>query len=134
MDYNRNFWTDEPAHDALGRTLWAFGSVIASPPVALYLSVIKEFFDDAAKHIPSMFPRGMAYSIFGLSDYLIQFPGASEIKRLLTHAADSLVELSKKHSTSGWNWFEEFITYDNAILPASLFTAALARSEERRVG
>jgi glycosyltransferase involved in cell wall biosynthesis len=131
MDYNRNFRIDEPAHDALGRTLWAFGSVIASPPVAFYLSVIKEFFDYAAKHIPSMAPRGMAYSIFGLSDYLIQFPGASEIKRLLAHAADSLVELNKKHSASGWNWFEEFITYDNAILPASLFTAALALGEKK---
>ncbi len=131
MDYNRNWHQSEPLNDALGRSLWAFGSVIASPPAPLYLSIIKKFFDDAAKHIPSLSARGMSYSILGLADYLQQFPGANETKRLLTIAADSLVERYKKHSATGWDWFDKAVTYDNAILPAALFVASLTLGEKK---
>ncbi|MBN1787133.1 MAG: glycosyltransferase [Sedimentisphaerales bacterium] len=131
MNYNRNWWESEPAHDALGRSLWAIGNVIATPPAPLYLSVIKHFFDDAAKHIPSLSVRGMAYSILGLADYLQQFPGANEIKRLLAVAADYLIELYKKNSSRDWEWFEEIIAYDNAILPAALFVASLTLGEKK---
>jgi hypothetical protein len=131
MNYNRNWRTGESAHDALGRTIWAFGSVIASPPLPIYLSITKEFFDDTARHIPTLPPRGLSYSILGLADYLQQFPEESEIKRLLTIAADQLVKLNKKYSSAGWNWFEEILTYENAIMPAALYAAAKILGEDK---
>lgn len=131
LDYNRKWRTGESQHDALGRSIWAFGSVIASPPDSAYIPVIREFLDNASRHILSMPPRGMAYSILGLADCLQQFPDESEIKKLLIIAADFLVESYKKYSTPNWNWFEEIIAYDNAVLPAALFVAALALGEEK---
>ena len=96
---------------------------MAKPPSPSYLSVIKDCFDKSVKHIKKQSPRGMAYSILGMSDYLKQFPGASDIKRQLTTAADKLVSLYKKNSHPDWQWFEGELTYDNAVLPHALFVA-----------
>jgi len=65
----------------------------------------------------------MAYSILGMSDYLKQFPGASDIKRQLAIAADRLVAKYEENAYPDWLWFEETMTYDNSILPYALFVA-----------
>ncbi len=125
MNFDRSWQKDEPINDALGRVLWAFGTVMAKPPTSSYLSVIKDSFDKSVKHVQKQYPRGMAYSILGMSDYLKQFPGASDIKRQLEIAADELVVQYEENSLPDWQWFEDALTYDNAILPYALFVAGL---------
>jgi hypothetical protein len=123
MNYDRTWQRDEPANDALGRVLWALGTVMAKSPSPSYLSIIKECFDRSVKHVEKQFPRGMAYSILGMADYLKQFAGASDIKRQLEIAADGLITQYQENSMSGWEWFEDILTYDNAVLPHALFVA-----------
>ncbi|MFC1677751.1 glycosyltransferase [Planctomycetota bacterium] len=123
MNYDRTWFRKEPVHDALGRLLWAFGTVMANPPSPHYLSIVKDSFDKSVKHVAKQYPRGKAYAILGMSDYLKQFPGASDIKRQLAMAADELIELYHKNSRLDWQWFEDKLTYDNAILPCALFVA-----------
>jgi glycosyltransferase involved in cell wall biosynthesis len=123
MNFDRTWRSNEPENDALGRVLWAFGTVIAQPPVPAYLSIIKDCFDKSVGHLDTRHPRGIAYSILGMSDYLKQFPGASDIKRQLTTAADSLTALYEKNSRPDWQWFEDALTYDNAVLPCAMFVA-----------
>jgi glycosyltransferase involved in cell wall biosynthesis len=124
MNFDRTWQKDEPLNDALGRVLWAFGTVMAKPPTPSYLSIIKDFFDRSVKHVQRQYPRGMAYSILGMSDYLKQFPGASDIKRQMELAADALVIQYEENSFPDWQWFEDSLTYDNAILPNALFVAS----------
>jgi hypothetical protein len=125
MNFDRSWQKDEPINDALGRVLWAFGTVMAKPPTSSYLSVIKDSFDKSVKHVQKQYPRGMAYSILGMSDYLKQFPGASDIKRQLEIAANELVVQYEENSLPDWQWFEDALTYDNAVLPYALFVAGL---------
>jgi glycosyltransferase involved in cell wall biosynthesis len=125
MNFDRSWQKDEPLNDALGRVLWAFGTVMAKPPVSSYLSIIKDSFDKSVKHVKKQYPRGMAYSILGMSDYLKQFPGASDIKRQLEIAADELVLQYENNNFSDWQWFEDTLTYDNAVLPHALYVASL---------
>jgi len=131
MTFDRRWVGDEPVHDALGRSLWAFGAVIARPPLPRYLPVIKDCFDRSVKHVPHLSLRGKAYSIFGMSQYLKQFPGASDIKRSLAEAADYLLVQYESCSAPDWQWFEDELTYDNAVLPHALYTAALTAGEEK---
>ena len=126
MHFNRSWSDSEPAHDAFGRVLWAFGTVMAKPPTPEYLSVATECFDKSVQHVQKQHPKGMAYSILGMSDYLKQFPGASDIKRQMELAADSLVTQYQENSYPDWQWFEDILTYDNAALPHALFVAGLA--------
>ena len=131
MRFDRHWFDEEPDSDALGRTLWAFGTVMAEPPLPRYVPIIKDCFDRSVKHIPMLSARGKAYAIFGMADYLKQFPGASDIKRYLAIAADHLVGLYKACAKPDWQWFENALTYDNASLPHALYVAALATGNEK---
>ncbi len=133
MDFDRSWQKEEPINDALGRFLWALGAVMAKPPSPSYLSVVKDAFDKTVKYVARQYPRGKAYSILGMSDYLKQFPGASDIKRQLTESADELVALFNKNSHPDWRWFEDELTYDNAILPYALFIAGLTFENEKYI-
>jgi len=133
MNFDRTWQTNEPVNDALGRMLWAFGTVMAKPPSPLYLSIIKGCFDRSVSHIQKQYPRGMAYSILGMADYLKQFPGASDIKRQVAIAAHALVVQYEENSCSDWLWFEDMLTYDNAVLPHALFVAGLTLEDEKYI-
>jgi len=124
MNFDRTWCKNEPLNDAFGRVLWAFGTVMAKPPSPAYLSIVKDCFDKSVGHVLRQLPRGMAYAILGMSDYLIQFPGASDIKRQLELAADGLVTQYQEISYPDWQWFDDMLTYDNAVLPHALFVAA----------
>lgn len=125
MNFDRTWRQNEPANDAFGRVLWALGTVIANPPTPAYLSIIKDCFDKSVEYVQKQYLRGLAYSILGMSDYLKQFPGASDIKRQLEIAANSLIIQYEKNHYPNWQWFENMLTYDNAVLPHSLFDAGL---------
>lgn len=133
MNYDRQWVRDEPPHDALGRTLWAFGTVIARPPLPRYVPIIKDCFDRSVRDIPSLSLRGKAYAILGMADYLSQFPGASDIKRFLALAADDLVAHYNTFSNHEWDWFEDNLAYDNAMLPLALYIAGMAISEDKYI-
>jgi glycosyltransferase involved in cell wall biosynthesis len=125
MDFNRSWWESEPANDAFGRVLMALGVAMASPPSPAYLSIAKDCFDRSVPHIQKQHPRGMAYAVLGMCDYLKQFPGASDIKRELELAADGLVVQYRENRYPDWDWFEDILTYDNGVIPHALFVAGL---------
>ncbi len=133
MNFDRTWQKNEPVSDALGRVLWAFGTVMAKPPSPSYLSIIKDCFDRSVKHVEKQYPRGMAYSILGMNDYLKQFPGASDIKRQLVIAADGLIAQYEENSLPDWQWFEDTLTYDNAVLPHALFVAGLTFGDKKYI-
>jgi hypothetical protein len=123
MNFDRTWRKSESGNDALGRVLWALGMVLAKPPSPAYLPIIKEYFENSAVCVEKQSPRGMAYSILGMSDYLKLFHGAGDIKRQMEIAADSLVAQYEKNNFPDWQWFDGALTYDNAILPYALFVA-----------
>ena len=130
MNFDRTWRKDEPANDALGRVLWALGTVMAKPPSSTYLPMIKDCFDKSVGYVEKQYPRGMAYSILGMSDYLKQFPGASDIKGQLEIAADGLVAQYAENNFPDWQWFKDALTYDNAILPYALFVAGFTLGDK----
>jgi glycosyltransferase involved in cell wall biosynthesis len=124
MNFDRHWVENESPHDGLGRTLWAFGTVMAKPPLTMYVPIIKDCFDKSVKHVPSLSLRDKAYSILGMIEYLKQFPGASDIKRYLAIAAEDILTQHKTNSHPDWEWFEDKLTYDNAVLVYALYAAA----------
>jgi len=131
MKFDRTWWEKEPANDAFGRVLWAFGTVMATPPSPSYISIAKDCFDKSVEHVQKQFPRGMAYCVLGMCDYLKQFAGASDIRRQLELAAEGLVQQYKENKHPDWHWFEDELTYENAVLPRALFDASLTLENEK---
>ena len=131
MSFDRTWLENEPASDAFGRMLWAFGTVMANPPSASYLSLARDRFDFCVGEVARQYPRGLAYSILGMADYLKQFPQAGDIKQQLAMAADRLLAHYGQNAQPDWRWFENRLTYDNAILPHALFAAGLALDDRK---
>jgi hypothetical protein len=104
---------------------------MAKLPLPRYLPIIKDCFDKSVGHVPGLSMRGKSYAIFGMADYLQQFPGASDIKRYLALAADELVDRYENSRRENWEWFEDILTYDNAVLPHALYIAAMVTGDEK---
>ncbi|MEK6757467.1 MAG: glycosyl transferase, partial [Bacteroidota bacterium] len=121
MNFDRTWYENEPGNDALGRVLWALGTVVANPPNPAYLSIASDGFDISIRLVQRQLPKGTAYSILGMSDYLKHYPDADDIRHQLELAAEGLVTQYEKSSYPDWQWFEEILTYDNAVLPHALF-------------
>jgi len=131
MDFDRTWHKAEPVHDALGRVIWAFGAVLAHPPSDIYIQIAQERIDIAMPLIEKQYPRGLSYSILGLAGYLKRFPDAENAKHCMATAADLIVSRFEENMRPDWPWFENILTYDNAMLPCALFTAAITLGEKK---
>ena len=68
--------------------------------------------------------RGIANTIIGMSYYLKRFPEDEEIKELMYEMTYKLINIYNIEKSDDWNWFEDILTYDNAIIPLAIFHAA----------
>jgi len=121
MTYGRQFTEKEGSEDCFGRCLWALGYTQASPAMphgvkeACTAAIIQ-----AMPHIPNLFGlRGQAYAMIGLGHI-----EGSQSNMLLTELASSLISrFEHDDGDKDWRWFENSLTYDNAVLPWALFAA-----------
>jgi hypothetical protein len=154
MDYNRLFIEKTGSEDCLGRCLWALGFTLseASVPDNLH-NTCRYMINQALPHVKSLrSPRAMAYTIIGLT-YIMETPQAltykfpfpskekgdptflprAQIASLIEELAMRLHTQYEGKKGEGWHWFEDSITYGNAMLPWALFKASrLSHNEEFR--
>lgn len=123
MSYDRKFLDDVGSEDTFGRALWGLGYAVLAAPVLSYQILAKEMVEKAIGSFRPTSIRGISYTICGLYYYLQKFEGASAVRRCLVSLADSLLEAYAEHSSKGWNWFEDILTYGNAKMPHALMLA-----------
>ncbi|MCM1567688.1 MAG: glycosyltransferase [Dehalobacter sp. 4CP] len=121
MTYGRQFTEKEGSEDCFGRCLWALSFTQASSVMphgikeACAAAILK-----ALPNINNLFGlRGQAYAMIGLGHI-----EGSQAEILLTGLADSLISRFEHDAgDKDWQWFENSLTYDNAVLPWALFVA-----------
>ena len=121
MTYSRIFKEKEGSEDCYGRCLWALGYTLASSAMPRGVKeACTAAVSRALPRIPTLeWSHGQAYALIGLS--FIQGP---EVDCLMSGLADSLVNRFAHFSGKpDWQWFENSLTYGNAVLPWSLFAA-----------
>jgi hypothetical protein len=147
MDYNRNFIEDRGSEDCQGRTLWALGYTLSESIVPDNLqNSCRYMINQALPHLQALkSPRAMAYAIIGLT-HILETPGALNYtfpyahtdkenedreflpKLLISNLVEELASrLHRQYSIVkgvDWHWFEESITYGNAMLPWALLKAS----------
>jgi len=129
MTYSRQFTEKEGSEDCFGRCLWALGYTQASP---IMPRGVKEACAAAASrarpHIQTLgWPRGQAYALIGLG-----FFDDPEVDCCLSGLANSLVSRFEHNAgEQDWRWFEDSLTYDNAVLPWALFAAYRRLRQDR---
>lgn len=123
MNYRREFLEEEGSEDSQGRALWALGYAVQVCSENSLGSVAKELFHEGMHLTTQMGSRGTALGILALCEYLGKHPREHKVFELLEQASDKLVSVYKKNSSTDWPWFEEALTYDNALLPLALLKA-----------
>lgn len=121
----------ENLDDANGRAIWALGYLISCKSM-----LPDKFVSEASVIIKKVFPyiknihssRAMAFAIKGLYYYQKSIRSSQNVE-LVKILADRLVSMYKNESADSWRWFEEYLTYDNSILPEAMLYAWLLTGE-----
>lgn len=113
--------------DSNGRAVYALGYFISCSG---YFSPSwqEEAIDMLQKAIPRFeniqSPRSMAYIIKGIYYYHLLHP-STRTEDIMEQLADKLMFFYRSTADGSWSWFENYVTYDNSILPEALLLAYL---------
>ena len=135
MGYNRTFLEEEGSDDSHARALWGLGHCVGQPPRPDQGALAEECFIRGVGFLDGFSsPRALAYGILGLVAYLGRKPDGN-LRDLLDRSVNRLVDHYRSNRHDGWDWFEAYLTYDNAILPLALHASleVLQRPEIRAV-
>lgn len=117
IDKNKKYDDKFASDDCLARSFWALSYLIKSSyiPESL-MKKAKKIIGYYVDRLTYKFTRSIAYNILGY--YYLR--NKKEVIRL----ANILLERYNESSDdSGWNWFEGYLSYANAIIPYSLLKA-----------
>jgi glycosyltransferase involved in cell wall biosynthesis len=135
VDIDGNFMaknSNENLEDSNGRAIWALGEFSAYENLFNATLIEKaQFAIEKALQSISKFksPRAVAFSIKGLYFYNLK-QKKTRIKNLIIHLADDLISKHRGVSDKTWNWYEDYLTYANSILPEALLYAAKSTGSE----
>jgi glycosyltransferase involved in cell wall biosynthesis len=132
LSFNRQYLDEVGSEDSFGRTIWALGYLIGCSSHNSYREFALEIFQKSfgcfksLKHL-----RGMANTIIGISLYMQVFPTDDGMLSELIRLTQPLVDAYEKTQSDDWQWFEDQMTYDNAILPLALLHSCEITGNER---
>lgn len=118
---------DENLAEARARTAYAFAYTATSSavPIALLERARKLCLIHLAQSTLNDSPRASAFllkALMLLSDHSPHQNG--ELREWYQNSVEFLLRIYRDTATSDWRWFEESLTYGNAIIPDALFCAA----------
>jgi len=141
FDYDRRPLPETPSEDCQARSLWALAEAArAWAGCDLGWAAMELFHRGLPACHRFRFARGWAGAAIAAAAWLIgevdDDPpegglSTGEVARILEEAADRLVAAWHRTRTPGWAWFEDVLTYDNALLPYALLRAARATGDRR---
>ena len=125
LSFRREYLDDVGSEDSFGRTIWALGYLIKSAPNNSYREFAEELFQRSIPHFKALHHlRGLANTAIGLSYYLQAHPHNEELIEQLNKLTHPLIDSYQTNKSENWHWFEDKLSYDNAILPLALLHSA----------
>jgi glycosyltransferase involved in cell wall biosynthesis len=117
MDYQRNWLEESGSDDSHGRALWALGTVLGrSNTPALHNMAGRMFQQSLLAILETTSPRAWAFGLIGIHEYLQRFAGDSRVSQVQKELAERLLRLYQHNRKDKWHWFEDKLTYCNAVL------------------
>ena len=132
LSYDHRFLDEKGSEDAFGRAVWALGFLLAHAPNDAFFQIAHDLFSRAMEHFEELQSlRGNANTLMGIHYYLNRFPWDEGMVNIMAGMADKLIRAFEKESDTEWQWFEPILTYDNGLLPASLFCTYEKTEQEK---
>ncbi len=130
MTYQRTWLETSGSDDSHGRALWALGTVMGRSHTPALQSMAGWLFERALPAIvDTTSPRAWAFGLLGIHEYLKRFAGDRRASQVQEQLSERLLSLYRRCRTDDWRWYEEGLTYCNAVLPhASLICGQSVQS------
>lgn len=121
MNYQRQWLEEHGSEDCHGRALWALGVVLGRSATPALQNMASQLFERALPTIlETTSPRGWAFTLMGLHEYLRRFAGDRMASQVRKELAERLLKLYEVCRADDWCWYEDHLTYGNAALPHAL--------------
>ena len=125
LSYERQWHESEGSEDSHGRALWGLGTVLGRSKSQGLRGTAGRLFESALPAIQRFTsPRAWAFSALGLQEYLDYLPGDRAALQTRDEMAHRLMDIYASSRSTGWNWFEDVLSYSNARLPQALLACA----------
>jgi glycosyltransferase involved in cell wall biosynthesis len=122
MSFDRKFLDEEGSEDSFGRAIWALGYLIKYSPNDAYHQLALEIFEKAYPNFEKLTSlRGISNTLIGLSHYINQYESDERAIKLMELMRMKLVNQYLANKDKIWHWFEDVLTYDNAVVPLALY-------------
>ena len=132
MNFKHETIANDDSDDATGRTIWALGYLIRHAPNDSIFQLGIEIFHRSMDQIKNMrHKRGFANCILGLYHYIKRFPDQDRFIKMMDDLASKICDGYDEYAKENWKWFEPIISYDNGLIPASLYRAFEITGNER---
>ncbi len=127
MNYQRSWLEETGSDDSQGRALWALGTVLGRSNTPSLQNMAGWVFEKALPAIrDTTSPRAWAFALIGINEYLQRFAGDRTITQVREELAGRLLELYRHSRSDSWRWYEQSLTYCNAVLPHALLMCGRA--------
>jgi glycosyltransferase involved in cell wall biosynthesis len=117
--------------DSNGRAIWALGYLISKGyvmPVELTMKA-ELLMRKALKNADKVYStRAMAFTIKGLYYKNLKKPSEQDVE-LMRLLANRMVQMYRHEAKEGWEWFENYLTYANSLLPEAMLMAYLGTGD-----
>ena len=121
MDYQRHWLEESGSDDSHGRTLWALGTVLGRSHTPALQSMAGWVFEQVLPVIlNTTSPRAWAFTLIGIHEYLRPFAGDRMVNQVRDELAGRLLTLYQRCRSDEWRWYEDGLTYCNAVLPQAM--------------
>jgi len=131
MDYRRHWLETSGSDDSHGRTLAALGIVLGRSDTPALQSMAGRVFEQALPAIlDTSSPRAWAFALVGIHEYLRRFDGDSRANQIRDELSARLLVLYEHHRSSEWRWYEDRLTYCNAVLPQALLLCGQTMADD----
>lgn len=123
---------DENLEDSNGRAIWALGEFMTYAYLFTENSTekVKLALNKSLHHINKFqSPRAISFAMKGLYHYNVNNK-SPEISNLIVSLADNLVSKYNRVSEKKWDWYEDYLTYANSILPEAMLYAYMSSGNE----
>lgn len=126
MSYQRAWTDDVGTHDSCGRAIWSLGFAVRYAPDPAWQRIAALMLDRALAAVDWLeYPRAQSYAMLGIA-HAAHASGSPALSLTLDQLAQSLLERYHAARDDGWEWFEPFMTYDNARICEALLRAGVA--------
>lgn len=123
MDYQRNWLEDNGSDDSHGRALLALGTLLSHSNTPAFNSIAGWLFEQTLPAILlTTSPRAWAFALIGIYEYSQKFDGDRRANQVRDELAGRLLTLFQNNRSEEWRWYENELSYCNAVLPHALLT------------